>query len=65
MKTGILFTKISRKKEKIIVGLLTLVGLTTIGIYAVNLEQHTFFSFYVCPFITTIIASVGLNVCLD
>jgi len=65
METGILFTKISRKKEKIIVGLVSLVGLTIIGIYAANLEEHTFFSFYICPIITTIITTIGYYVCLD
>jgi len=60
MKTGILFTKISRKSEKIIISVLSLVGLTIIGIYASNLEHHTFFSFYICPFITTIITIIGL-----
>lgn len=65
MENGLLLTNTNRKKEKIIIGSLSLIILTIIGLYVFNLDMHTFFSYYICPFITAIVASVGLNVVLD
>ena len=65
MERGILLTNTSRKREKYIIGGLSLIILTIIGIYASNLEEHTFFSYYICPFITAIVGAIGLNVCID
>lgn len=65
MKKGILLTNTSRKREKYIIGSLSLIILTIIGIYAFNLDEHTFFSYYICPFITAIVASVGLTIVVE
>ena len=65
MKKGILLTNTSKKREKYIIGSISLTILTIIGVYAFNLDEHTFFSFYICPFLTVITTLIGLNVCID